>query len=141
MTGEQWQELVEWIAERFPDSQWHAEQAVAFFFDLQDYDASDVWAGVFALYEGGLKFAPTGSELVAATRKKQLDKRYSYSYPKLPPEHRAGSSLTWDEYTEKRFGEVQTAQQVIERLHAERPPCGNGQCILHYPVAPIGGSE
>ena len=48
LTPEQWQELVEWVAARFIHKPWTAEQALAYFYDLEEFDATDVWAALFS---------------------------------------------------------------------------------------------
>jgi len=129
MNATEWAEVVEWVADRFPDSQWHAEQAVAFFYDLEGFDASDVWAGVIKLYNEGRRFAPNGSELVAATRDERraeaLRDRYRGA-PELP-----AGEMSWKEYTERRFGAHLSAEVVIRQLHAERTDCSSPVCDIH----------
>jgi hypothetical protein len=129
MTGDQWQEVVEWIADRFPDSQWHAEQAVAYFFDVEAFDATDVWSAVFALYEKGLTFAPTGSQLLAGAYAERRETAMRDRYRGLPDT--MPTQVTWDEYTINRFGERQSPMEVIRRLHAERTDCTNPGCDIH----------
>lgn len=131
MTGDEWQEVVEWIADRFPDSQWHAEQAVAYFFDVEDFDASDVWSGVFKLYEQGLRFAPNGSQLLAASRDERRDAAMRDRYRGLP-EGKRDDTVSWSDYTVKTFGEELSADDVIRRLHRERfQDCKSPTCDIH----------
>jgi len=130
MTGAEWQEVCEWIADRFPESQWHAEQAVAYFFDVEKFDASDVWGAVLALYEKGLRFPPTGSQLVAGSYEQRREAAMRDRYRGLPdtPVEQIG----WEEYTVRHFGQPMTADAVIRRLHAERfPDCSSPTCDIH----------
>ena len=133
MKSEEWSEIVEWIADRFPESQWHAEQAVAYFFDIEEFDASDVWGGVFKLYEQGLKFAPNGSQLLAAVRDERREAAMRDRYRGLPEDtQQRDEQSTWEEFTQNRFGEQLTPNAVIRRLHAERfPDCTNPLCDIH----------
>lgn len=138
-TTDQWSELVEWIGVRFPDKPWAAEQAVAFFYDLEGYDASDVWAGLFSLYDAGQRFAPNGSQLVAAARVEQrrtaIDDLYRKSDRALPADVEAAEPVEWGDYSQRRFGEVLTPTQVVARIHLERAPCNTTTCDICYPKA------
>jgi len=129
MDAAEWAEMVEWVEARFPDSAWHPEQAVAYFYDLQDRDASDVWAGLFHIYEQGSSFAPTGSQLLAATIEQVKLQARQDVYRALPESR--GRSVTWEEYTKLRFGESLTAWEVIRRVHGEQTDCTNPACDIH----------
>lgn len=141
-TTEQWSELVEWIGARFPDKPWAAEQAVAYFYDLEDYDASDVWSGLFALYDAGQRFAPNGSQLVAAARAERrrtaIDDLYRKSDRALPADAEDSKPVEWGDYSQRRFGEVLTPTQVVARIHAESTKCKNTDCDIHYPLGDDG---
>ncbi len=135
-TTDQWTELVEWIGARFPERPWAAEHAVAYFYDLEDYDASDVWSGLYTLYEAGQRFAPNGSQLVAAARVEQrraaIDDLYRQSDRALP-EVADTVPVEWGDYSQKRFGEVLTPTEVVVRIHRERSPCKTTTCSVCYP--------
>lgn len=117
-TPAEWEELVEWVNLRWPDRPWKAEQAVAYFYDLQKMDATDVWSALYALYEAGRAFAPTGSELLARSREeaRRRARDAAMDRPELP----AGEPTTWDNYSMNRFGRILRPQEVIEQLYRER---------------------
>lgn len=129
MTPEEWIEIVAWIGERFPDTGWKAEQQVAYFDDLAAFDAQDVWVGILGYYEKGERFAPTGSQLVSRARDERRRSAQEDIYRALPEE--AGEPTTWNQYTQRRFGEELTPMQVIQKLHADQP-CTNEDCEIHY---------
>lgn len=125
-------EVLEWIGKRFPDHPWTAEQALAYFDDLREFDASDVWAGIFALYEEGQRFAPNGSQLVKAARTEQRRTARDAQYA-LPESTERPPSDAWTRASKRMFdGEVVTIQEAIERRHRERP-CKTRTCPIHYP--------
>lgn len=61
MTNTEWLEIVEWVGDRFKS--WTPDQAVAFYDDLHQHNAEDVWDALYRLYDKGLEFAPNGSQL------------------------------------------------------------------------------
>ncbi len=130
ITATEWDELVEWVTARFPNDPWRAENAVAYFYDLEQYDVGDVWAGLMSLYETGQRFAPNGSQLVAAIIdvRRRAARRAAY---RLPAD--TGVPMSWEDYSQRRFGETLTPTQVVERVHMSLPACGNETCGLHYP--------
>lgn len=141
MTGPEWGEVVDWVEKRFPDSQWHPEQAVAYFQDVKQCDPVDVWAGLQLWYEQGQRFAPTGSVMVAEARKQSVA-RHRPELRSLPSESvtpavgalasaAAQNPSTWDTYTQNRFGKLMTAHEVIVKLHTERTDCLSPSCDIH----------
>jgi len=131
VTSTEWEELVRWVSARFPNDPWHAENAVAYFYDIQQYDVSDVWAGLMRLYEKGQRFAPNGSQLIAATIDEQHKTARDAAYDSLPAD--ASAPISWETYVTMRFGELLTPAEVIDRIHQSLPVCGNVTCGLHYP--------
>lgn len=129
MEAGEWAEVVEWVEARFPDSAWKPEQAVAYFYDLNTHDASDVWAGLFHIYEKGSSYAPTGSQILAATIEQVKQQARQDVYRALPEER--GHGITWQDYTKLRFGEELSAWEVIKRVHKERSDCTNAACDVH----------
>lgn len=117
MSPEEWGNIVAWVDERFPGG-WRPEQAVAYFRDLEEFDSSDVWAAVYSTYEKGREFAPNGSVLrSAALAERARDARREYR-PELPEPDVEKISLA--DYTTRRFGEVLSAQEMIERIWREQ---------------------
>jgi len=132
MTPEQWAEIVEWVGDRFPNNPWQADQAVAYFYDLEIFDTSDVWSGLHYLYEKGQAFAPTGSQLLHATRKVRRKAAYTERYqPKALPEP---AGAVWSEWAKETFGIDETAIEMIERLHRESVTCKSSSCPYHAKV-------
>ena len=70
MTPAEWQEIVVETDKRWP-GQWTPSQAVAFFGDLREFDAVDVWSAWHALNDSGREFPPNGSLL----RSRSIDER------------------------------------------------------------------
>lgn len=139
VTNEEWIELVEWVNTRYPDRPWRAEQAVAYFYDLEEMSIGDVWSGLFALYEAGRAFAPTGSELLAATReaarRAAREEHYRTGGRALPEEaYDPKAEVTWAEFSTRRFGEELTPGEVIARMHASRTDCRSTTCDIHQPT-------
>ncbi len=133
ITPTEWDELIEWVDVRFPDKPWHGEQAVAYYTDMRDrFDMSDVWTAVFAMNEKGQRFAPNGSQLIAATievaRRSAVEDLYR---KELPVESEAVS--TWEHYTQRRFGERLSWVDAIARIHAGLTTCKTRSCDIHYP--------
>ena len=85
MKPSEWDEVVDWVDNRWPNS-WRPEQALAYLDDIKDYDASDVWGGLFAYYNTGQAFPPTGSQLVARARDERRATAIQdrYDQPALP---------------------------------------------------------
>jgi len=135
-TTKEWQEIMEWIGARFPEKPWTAEQAVAYFHDLEDFDASDVWTGLLAFYEEGQRFAPNGSQLLHAARKERrrgaIDDLYRTSDRALPEPKEPVPE--WEEITRKRFDEVLTPTEYVARIHADSSRCRNSNCDIHNEV-------
>jgi hypothetical protein len=139
MTGDQWTKVVEYVADRFPDQQWHAEQALAYFYDLEGEQFDDVWAGLIQIYEAGTRFAPNGSQLIAASRKQRHLSAVQARYALPETIDEAPSDTGFAEWTTARFGEAMTGLALIERIHGESKPCGTKSCNIHYPTT--GGTE
>lgn len=118
ITPEVWGEIVDWLAARFGRTAWNADQAVAAYRDVHEHDPTDVWAAVHSLYGRGLEYPPSPSQLLAATVEEARRSAREDQYRALPEQ--VDEPTTWEQYTKRRFGEVLTAQQVIERLHAEK---------------------
>ena len=129
MNADQWIEIVEWVGDRFPNDPWNADTATAYFYDLEQFDVSDVWSGVFYLYEEGQSFAPNGSQMLHATRK--LRRRSAFTELLEPRALPISSSGIWSVWAEKRFGEKLTAIEMIERLHRESTKCNSKSCPFH----------
>jgi len=129
MTNEEWTEIVAWVEARYPKA-WAAEQNVAYFEDLEQFDASDVWTGLFGYYEEGTAFPPTGSQLVsrARTSRRQAAVEDRYDQPALPePVLKPVSSWLTKWYPE----ETVTWTEHIRRVHADGYPCQSRLCDIH----------
>lgn len=139
ITAAHWAELVEWIEKRFPDRGWYAEQAVAYFEDMRErFDMSDVWTAINSMNEKGQRFAPNGSELIAATiqvaRREAIDDLYRReALPEPEP-------VEWSDYVERKFGEKLSWQEAIARIHSEMKPCNTKSCEIHYGKQKVGAT-
>ena len=132
MTPDEWGEIVEWVGDRFPNNPWVAETAVAYFYDLEQFDVSDVWTGLHHLYEEGQSFAPTGSQMLMATRK--LRRRYAFTERLEPTALPEPKGDVWSVWAKEKFGEDLTAIEMIERLHKESTECNSPSCSGHVKV-------
>jgi len=132
MTPDEWGEIVEWVGARFPNNPWVADTAVAYFYDLEQFDVSDVWSGLHYLYEKGQAFAPTGSQLLYTTRKIRRKGAFTELLePKALPPVESG---VWSVWAKKRFGEDLTGTELIERIHKESTKCNSKSCPYHAKV-------
>ncbi len=134
ITAEHWAELVDWIEVRFPSKGWHAEQAIAYFDDMRKrFDMTDVWTAVFAMNEKGQRFAPNGSELIAATIQVVHHGAVDDLYRRPPGDAKPlPESVEWSDYVVRRFGEKLSWSDAIIRIHREMRPCGTKTCDIHY---------
>ncbi len=137
MNAVQWGEIVGWLADRYPDSQYTAEDVIVIFQDLKDFDPSDVWSAIFWFHEQGRDFPPNASMLLsrAIEERQKTAREEMYRAPEergkpLPkPE-----PIEWAAYTMKHFGEELTPTEVVARKHAAMRPCNTSTCDIHYPA-------
>ena len=131
MTVEEWDEIVKWVDDRWPN-QWHPEQQVAYYDDLAAFDASDVWTALFAENQKGIDFAPKGSRLIAGAnescRQTALNDRYDSVALPVPVEE----PRTYESHLDKWYpGETVSWTEHIRRLHADGYPCQSHLCDIH----------
>ncbi len=123
-TSHQWTDLVEWVTDKFVDTQWTPEQAVECFYDLEGFDVADIWAALYRLYETGQRTAPDSKQLAAEVREQaRADAKVGYN-DEVPV------VVGWGAYSMKRFGEVLTPTGTVERIHMERGPCATSTCDI-----------
>ncbi|KKK90891.1 hypothetical protein LCGC14_2718480, partial [marine sediment metagenome] len=127
MTADEWGEIVDWLAERYPDSQYTAEDVIVIFTDLKDFDPSDVWSAVYWFHEQGREFPPNASMLLSRSIEERQKTAREEMY-RGAPEARgkplpAPEPIEWSEYAVKRFGERLSWDDAIARIHAEMRPC------------------
>lgn len=130
MTPDEWQAIVEWIDQRFTKG-WHPEQAVAYYEDLERFDASDVWSALYYLYDQGRDFPPTGSKLRARTltELQMAAERDRYDHVALPEPAVPGDGFFATLYP----GERVSGMEHIRRWHAKHQPnCTNPACDIHH---------
>ena len=53
MTKGEWDEVVGWIQQRWPNLTWTGQTFAGLFTDLEDFDAVDVWAALGKLHNDG----------------------------------------------------------------------------------------
>ncbi len=137
MNADQWDEIVGWLADRYPDSQYTAEDVIVIFEDLHDFDPSDVRSAIFWFHEQGRSFPPNASMLLsrAIEERQKTAREEMYRAPEergkpLPePE-----PIEWSTYARGRFDEDLTWDEAIARIHREMRPCNTKTCDLHYPM-------
>ncbi len=129
MDHEQFGELVDWVAERYPDTQWTAEDIIAIFADLKQFDASDVWSAMNHYHESGREFPPNASLMLSRsieerqkTAREEMYQGQEYGKPLPKPE-----PIDWSA-TEPIDGTAEVA-----RIHAAMRPCNTKTCDIHYP--------
>ena len=129
MTNEEWTEIVAWVEARYPKA-WAAEQNVAYYEDLNAFDASDVWTGLLNYYEEGTAFPPTGSQLVSRARqsRKAAAVEDRYDRPPLPEP----VTMPVDSWLTKWYPEETVSwTEHIRRVHADGYPCESRLCDIH----------
>ena len=129
MTPNEWVEIVEWVDARWPN-QWKPEQDVAYYHDVKDFDATDVWSALFAENQRGIDFAPKGSRLVAGANESRraaaIADRYDTVALPEPVRKPIGSWL------EKWYPNEQVSwTEHIRRVHAKGKPCKSRLCDIH----------
>lgn len=130
-------DLIDFVATRYPDNQWTAEDAVAIFADLRSFDASDVWSAMNHYHEQGREFPPNASLMLS----RSIDERQKTAREEMyrgTPEARGVAlpepdPIDWSEYAVSRFGEKLTWPDAIARIHSEMRPCKTKTCDIHYP--------
>ena len=128
MTPIEWAEIVAWVEARYPKA-WAAEQNVAYFEDLEQFDASDVWTGILGFYETGSAFPPTGSQLVSRARESRRESAVEdrYDRPALPEP----VVMPVDSWLTKWYPEeTVTWGEHIRRVHATKR-CESKFCDIH----------
>lgn len=134
MTADEWREVVLWVDDRWP-GQWRPEQAIAFYKDLTEFDATDVWAALYRLYDKGREYAPGGSvlraETIAEVQRVAEEERRKAALA-LPPTN--SQQLGWKAYAMATYGREVGFAEAIRLEHAKLTACQSPQCDLH----PIG---
>ncbi len=135
MNSAHWGKIVDFVAERYPDSQWTAEDVIVIFEDLKDFDASDVWSAINYYHEEGREFPPNASLLLS----RAIDERQRTARQEMyrgAPEKRGiplPEPIDWSEYAQRRFGERLSWVDAIARIHAGLTTCKTRSCDIHYP--------
>ena len=132
MTADEWGEIVDWLAERYPDSQYTAEDVIVIFTDLKDFDPSDVWSAVYWFHEQGREFPPNASMLLSRTKYERLQSARADMYRGLPES--VGERPPVEGWIAKRFDKEQTGTELIARIHKERGACKTKTCDVCYRV-------
>jgi len=130
MKPDEWTDVCQWVGEHWAKG-WPPEHQVSWYTDLEDFDASDVWAAVHHLYEEGRDFPPNGSVLLARCITERRLTAKADQYRGLPEPRGVPDPKNW---IVRRFGEDLSGLEMVERIHKERPACGNKTCDLCYPV-------
>ena len=122
MTHEDWLEIVEWIDQRFTRG-WTPDQAVAYYDDLKQWKAEDIWDALYRLYDRGLQFPPNGSELRSEVKDVVRDRmeRARYESQGLPAPTNKG--MGWADWHE-RLGLPERWQDAVELAHKRIYPRG-----------------
>lgn len=135
MDADQFKDLVKFVAKRYPDSQWTAEDVVAIFADIRDFDASDVWSAMNHYHEQGREFPPNASLLLA----RSIDERQKTAREEMYGGEVRGKPLPepepidWTKTTMK-LADEKSFDEVVARIHREMRPCNTKTCDIHYPM-------
>ena len=136
MNASDWDDIVGFVAKRYPDTQYTAEDTIVMFEDLKDFDASDVRSAMKHYHEEGRQFPPNASLLLSRSiegrQKTEREEMYrgtpeGRGKPLPEPE-----PIDWSEYAQKRFGEKLSWDDAIARIHSEMRPCNTKTCDIHY---------
>ena len=120
MNGSEWTEVVVETEKRWPN-QWTPDQAVAYYQDLKDFDAVDVWAAWHRLNESGIEFAPKGSRLLELTieERRESARRDMWQRPALTAGEEPVAS--WRAYAISTYGEPLTCEEAVKIEHGKLP--------------------
>jgi len=140
MTGEEWQDVVVATEKRWPN-QWTPEQAVAYYDDLHDFDAVDVWAAWHKLNESGIDFAPKGSRLLALTleERRESARRDMWARPSLTAGEEPVAS--WKAYATATYGEPISQLEAVRREHRKLPASACAGMRRARPYCDIHGGK
>ena len=134
MKKDQWIELVEWVDDRWATRTWNDEQARAYYADLKNMDATDVWDAIYHLYAEGREYPPTGSILMNKTRDIYVTRLRAEAAQALPePAADPDGSMQWGDWAHKIGHTGRTLPEAIKESHARQFPkgCGRAQCDVH----------
>ena len=128
MTPAEWMQLVEDTDARWP-GQWTPQQATAYYHDIREFAAVDVWAGWNRLNDSGREFAPNGSLLrsKAIEERQQSARRERMGRPQLA----APDAMWWSEYAQRTFGKVVSIQEAARITHKRWDGCRSPICDIH----------
>lgn len=134
MEPNEWTEIITWLDERFPRG-WTPDQAVAFFADLSDYAAEDVWDALYRIYDRGIAYPPTGSELKKETTlvvRDRIQRARDEARGLNPGDLEDGSWKTWG----PKLGWEGSLDEAVKSRHAALYPkgCPFSECDVHHNI-------
>lgn len=117
MTPAEWQEIVEATDQRWP-GQWTPQQAIAYYTDLKEFEAVDVWTAWNRLNDTGREFPPNGSLLRsrAIEERREAARREMWERPALGTSEK---TVSWRTYALATYGEPISLFEAARR-EAER---------------------
>jgi len=132
MTPAEWQDLIVETEKRWPN-QWTPDQAIAFYHDLREFDATDVWAAWNALNDSGREFPPNGSLLRsrAIDERRESAKRELWERPQLA---NPDGTITWQTYAKQTYGERVGFWDAV-RIEHQTLVCRSPLCDIHQETA------
>ena len=123
ISGSDFLEMVEWINDRFTPG-WTPDRAAAYAKDLKAYKPEDIWDAIYRLYDRGLEYAPTGSQVkkevtVVVKDRMMRARQEAQGLPAM-----SNTDMGWRAWRARLGYSGMTFQQAIEKRHQELWPNG-----------------
>ena len=129
MTPAEWQEIVVETDKRWP-GHWTPDQAVAYYQDLREFDAVDVWSAWNALNDSGREFPPNGSLL----RSRSIDERRAAAKRELwnrPQLERQNGTVSWQTFATGTYETPVGLWEAARLEHETWSGCRSPYCDIH----------
>lgn len=127
MSPESWMELVGWVDARWAGRTWSHDQAKAYYTDLKNMDAADVWDAMYHLYGEGREYPPTGSVLMSKTRDIYVTRARADAAQQLPPPAAPEGATDWDSWAHQLGYTGLALAEAVRVSHHRQFPKGCGR--------------